>query len=189
MSLPMPEIQETIRIEDRPAPIALPQRVSDARRFAHWGKLAFLLMALLFLLAAVVDILSWFVWYHWHHIPFEIFYYGAGMFIAFLGAFMVQTQIIKVIDQGRFHDAKNNTLVWMLMGFIFGVLPGLLLLISFINFEEYEKPTPQPASAPPPAPVASVPPPAQSPAPGQPYAPPPPPPVQAPAPTPPPAKQ
>jgi uncharacterized protein with PQ loop repeat len=202
----MPEIKETMTIEERPAPIALPQRVSDARRFAHWGKLSFLLVAFLFLLAAGYEMMRWMFWHHFFF-PVWIIYYGVGLVLSFLGAFMVQTQIIKVIDQGRFHDAKSNTLVWMIVGFICFALPGLILFFAFINLEEHERPAPQPApvapASPPPAPAIAPgqtyappsPPPVQTPqlapapATGQPYTPPPPPPVQTAPPAVQPAKQ
>ena len=173
-----PDLQETIRIEERPAPISLPQRVADARKFAHWGKLMFLLMALLFLLAAGWSFMAIFLW---HRFPFEVFYYGFGMVFAFLGAYMVQIQVITVIDQGRFHDAKNNTLVWMIIGFICLFLPGLFLLLTYTNLESHEMLVPPPAPAAPP-PTAQVPAPSPTLAPAQataqPYVPPPPPPVK-----------
>jgi hypothetical protein len=165
-----PDLQETIRIEEKPAPISLPQRVADARRFAHWGKLMFLLVALLFLLAAGWSFMTIFFW---HRFPVEVIYYGFGMVVAFLGAYMVQHLVIGAIDQGRFYDARSSTLVWMVLGFITLVLPGLFLLLAFVNLDADVQPTPAPTPIPTAAPA-----PANSSA--QPYVPPSPPPVKTP---------
>jgi len=42
-----------------------------------------------------------------------------------------------LVDQQRYVDAKNRTLVWMIIGFIFaGVIVGILLLISYLKYDE-----------------------------------------------------
>jgi len=168
MNLTPQEISETIRIDEKPAPIALPQRVADARKFAHWGKLMYLLFSLLFLLLAGVTMFLWILTIpHWF--PFQVIYYGIGLILSFLGAYMVHTQVIRVIDEGRFHDAKNASLIWAIIGLICGVLPGLFLFLAYMNLEEHEKPAPPPAP-PPPQPSTPPPPPPQP----QPSTPPPP---------------
>jgi uncharacterized membrane protein len=42
-----------------------------------------------------------------------------------------------LVDQQRYVDAKNRTLVWMIIGFIFaGVIVGILLLISYLKYDD-----------------------------------------------------
>ena len=168
MPIPLPaDVREVIDINERPAPMGLPPKVAEARRFAHWGKLAFLLMALIFLMLAGWEMMTMMFWHH-GYFPIGIFYYGIAMLVAFVGAYMTQTTIVRLIDQGRFSDARNSTLIWMILGFIFGVLPGLMLLLAFINLDETTAPAPPPpVQAPQPAQVQ----------PAQPYVPPPPPPT------------
>ncbi len=42
-----------------------------------------------------------------------------------------------LVDQQRYIDAKNKTLVWMIIGFIFaGIIVGIILLISYLKYDD-----------------------------------------------------
>jgi hypothetical protein len=46
-------------------------------------------------------------------------------------------EIIKLVDIGRYRDAKEKTLVWMIIGFIFGgIVVGILLLVAYLKYDE-----------------------------------------------------
>jgi hypothetical protein len=46
-------------------------------------------------------------------------------------------QINALIDQQKYIEAKNKTLVWMIIGIIFaGIIVGILLLISFLKYDD-----------------------------------------------------
>lgn len=60
--------------------------------------------------------------------------------------------INKLIDQHRFEEAKSKTLVWMILGIILGgLIPGIILLIAYLKFDELRA-APAVAQAPPPPP-------------------------------------
>jgi len=45
--------------------------------------------------------------------------------------------IIDLIDQKRYREAKDRTLTWLIIGFIFGgVIVGVLLLIAYLKYDE-----------------------------------------------------
>ena len=45
--------------------------------------------------------------------------------------------IIDLIDQRRYREAKDRTLTWLIIGFIFGgVFVGVLLLIAYLKYDE-----------------------------------------------------
>ena len=63
-------------------------------------------------------------------------------------------EIMKLVDLSRYREAKEKTLIWMLVGFIFGwILVGILLLIAFLKYDEVIKYSEPPPPPPPPPPV------------------------------------
>jgi type III secretory pathway component EscU len=46
-------------------------------------------------------------------------------------------QIIKLLDQRQYTEAKSKTLVWMIVGFIFSfIVVGILLLVAYLKFDD-----------------------------------------------------
>ncbi len=46
-------------------------------------------------------------------------------------------QINALIDQQKYVDAKNKTIVWAIIGIIFaGIIVGILLIISYIKYDD-----------------------------------------------------
>jgi len=45
--------------------------------------------------------------------------------------------IMRLIDEGKYGEAKSKTLTWMMVGFILGgLIPGILLLIAYMKLGE-----------------------------------------------------
>jgi len=60
-------------------------------------------------------------------------------------------KINELIDQRKYREAKDKTLVWMILGFIFGgLIPGILLLLAYIKYDELIRISQQTAAPPPP---------------------------------------
>ena len=103
-----------------------------------------------------------------------------AMAICFVAAVFEKKTVIDAIDQGRFHDAKNDSIIWILFGLFGFVLPSLFLILTYAKLGDslaqqappgYSPYAPgtvtvqQPQYVPPPAPVQPMP---QAPPPGQP---------------------
>jgi len=68
---------------------------------------------------------------------------GSIDIIIFLGC----RNIVRLIDERNYEEAKSSTMLWMILGFIFGgILPGILLLVAYIKLAEIP-PTPAPAQS------------------------------------------
>jgi len=51
--------------------------------------------------------------------------------------YMQCKDIMRLIDEKRYEEAKSRTLVWMIIGFILGgIITGILLLIAYIKLGE-----------------------------------------------------
>ncbi len=62
-------------------------------------------------------------------------------------------KINELIDQRNYKEAKDKTLIWMIIGFIFGgLIPGILLLIAYIKYDEVIRISQQSVEVPPPPP-------------------------------------
>ncbi len=97
-----------------------------------------------------------------------------AMAICFVAGIFMKKTVIDAIDQGRFHDAKNDSIIWIVFGLFGFVLPSLFLILTYAKLGDalaqqappgYSPYAPgtvqvqQPQYVPPPAPVQ--PPPAQ----------------------------
>jgi hypothetical protein len=108
------------------------------------------------------------------------------IFLIFLGVinviiFMKMGALEALVNAKQYDQAKSATLIWMILGFIFGIIIGVLLLIAYLKFDPlinaqraamggapppgYYTPQPQPGYAAPPPQMA--PPPAPMPLPAQ----------------------
>ncbi len=62
-------------------------------------------------------------------------------------------KINELVDQRKFKEAKDKTLIWMIIGFIFGgLIPGILLLIAYLKFDSVINAQQQTTNVPPPPP-------------------------------------
>lgn len=80
---------------------------------------------------------------------FGILWIVVGIFIFIFGAFLIIFGIVDIVlsinvksitvlvDQRKYKEAKDKTLVWMIVGFIFGgIIIGILLLIAYLKYDE-----------------------------------------------------
>lgn len=150
----------------------LPREVAEGRRFAWWAQVMFFLMAFIWFVLAISSIVVYFVDGGRGTLGLGVFGFFA-MLICFLAAVFEKKTVIDAIDQGRFHDAKNDSIVWIIFGLVGFVIPALLLILTYaklsdalaaqapVGYQPYaptgvavQPPTPP---APPPAPVQQAP--------------------------------
>ena len=108
----------------------LPREVADGRRFAWWAQILFFLMALMWFVIALVMITLFVADGGAWRLAFGLFGFF-GMLICFLAGVFLKKTVLDAIDQGRFHDAKNDTLIWIIMGLFGFVLPSLFLVLTY----------------------------------------------------------
>ena len=88
----------------------LPRDVAEGRRFAWWGQIMFFLMAFVWFIIAIVMVTLSATGGSRGQLVIGIFGFFA-MVILFLAAVFMRRTVIDAIDQGRFHDAKNDTII------------------------------------------------------------------------------
>ncbi|MEM0449900.1 MAG: hypothetical protein QW520_08790 [Methanomassiliicoccales archaeon] len=151
----------------------LPAPAVEAREIAWWTQWVLALFGLLLIISGIISFFtrSWF----WAG------YTLASGLVYFLLLFLMKSTFFDALDQGRFKEASDKLLIWVIIGIIFGFIPGLLLLIAYIRLRDVFQPKFQPyppgtyqAGAPPPSPQPQyyAPPPQQAPPPPPPQAPP-----------------
>lgn len=60
-------------------------------------------------------------------------------------------KINELVDQRKYKEAKDKTLIWMIIGFIFGgLIPGILLLVAYLKYDNLIRASQQAVPPPPP---------------------------------------
>ena len=108
----------------------LPRDVAEARKFAYYGQLAFFGMAGLWFLVMLIALVAFGLSGGRGLLALGIFGFFAMIITGLSGIYMKKT-VIDAIDQGRFHDAKNDSLIWIFFGLFAFVLPSLLMLLAY----------------------------------------------------------
>lgn len=165
----------------------LPREVAEGRKFAWWAQITFFGMAFLWFMLAIILIVLYLAGGRGTGtLSVGVFGFFA-MVICFLAGVFVKRTVIDAIDQGRFHDAKNDSIIWIIFGMVGFVIPALFMILTYaklgdslatqapVGYQPYapgtvvaQAPTPTPY-APPPAPIQQAgPPPAPVQAQGQP---------------------
>ncbi len=165
----------------------LPRDVADARRFAWWAQLMFYMMAGVWFIIAIVTITLFALDTSRAGMLVTGVFGFFAMIICFLAAVFERKTVIDAIDQGRFHDAKNDSVIWIVFGLIGFVVPSLFLILTYAKlsdaitqqappgYQPYAPGTvvaqmpPPAANVPPPAPIQPGPPPQQAQTQAQPY--------------------
>jgi len=111
------------------APPWLPRDAQEARTFAYWAQILFLLSAFLYFIYAIVN----FAW--WNFIGGAFLIVLAAL-SGFVGLLLVKKSVIDEIDHGRFHEAKNNMIICMIIGFVAFIITGVLLLLSYMKISD-----------------------------------------------------
>ncbi|HIH01139.1 TPA: hypothetical protein HA259_03535 [Thermoplasmata archaeon] len=160
------------------SPPWLPRDVAEGRRFAWWAAIMFLLWVLIWFVIAIAAMVVWVVDDGQGPGMLLLSLIGfIAMVVCFMSAIFMKKTVLDAIDQGRFHDAKNDSMVWILFGFAAFALPSILLILTYVKLGDaitahapvgympYQQgavtaQTPQTAHphAPPPAPVQQAPP-------------------------------
>lgn len=110
----------------------LPREVAEGRRFAWWGQILFLLAALMWFIISIVQITLFAIDGGTGRLATGIF--GLfGLVICLLSSVFMKKTVLDAIDQGRFHDAKNDSLVWIIIGLFAFALPSILLLLTYVK--------------------------------------------------------
>ncbi len=150
------------------SPPWLPREVAEGRKFAWWAQMSFFGMAFIWFLLAIVSIVLYVDNGGRGALVVGVFGFFA-MLICFTAAVFERKTVIDAIDQGRFHDAKNDSIVWIIFGLVGFVIPALFLILTYaklgdalaaqapVGYQPYSPGTvqvQQPAPyAPPPAPI------------------------------------
>ena len=148
----------------------LPAPAAQGRQFAYYGVLFAFIMFVVGVIWLIIAMLSW-----------SVYLYGFVLWIIIdiIFFFLIKSTVFDQIDQGRFHDANVMFLLWSILMLFVGLIPGILMIIGWIKYQEVFQPQYAQYQA---QPSQVGPPPAQPPSQ---YAPPPPaPPQQAPPPPP-----
>ena len=118
------------------APPWLPAPVAEARKLAYWAQWLMLLLGLAFTISGVVQIV------------FGGFVFGgyslAAGIVNFLVVFLMKSTFFDAVDLGKFREASDRLLIWMILGLIFGFLGGLLLLFAYLRIQNVFQPNYQP---------------------------------------------
>ena len=109
----------------------LPRDVAEGRRFAWWAQILFFLMTVVWLLVAIVSLTVYAVGNARTGLLALGVFGLVAMLISFLSGVFLKKTVIDAIDQGRFHDAKNDTMIWIIFGLISLILPALMLILTY----------------------------------------------------------
>ncbi|MCX6657608.1 MAG: hypothetical protein NTY62_02815 [Euryarchaeota archaeon] len=153
----------------------LPREVAEGRKFAWWAQIMFFLTAVLWFILAIASITFFIVSGGTGTLIVGVFGFF-GMLICFLAAVFMKKTVIDAIDQGRFHDAKNDSLIWVIFGLVGFVIPALFLILTYAKLGDalvtqapvgYQPYSPGTVAVQQPAPYVPPPAPIQGPAPVQ----------------------
>ncbi len=113
------------------APPWLPRDVAEGRRFAWFAQILFFLMSLVWLIVSIVLLTVYLVDGSGRG-ALALGVFGLiAMLISFMSGVFLKKTVIDAIDQGRFHDAKNDTIIWIVFGLISLVIPALMLILTY----------------------------------------------------------
>ena len=131
MNIPMGTI-----IAHGATPPWLPRDVAEGRKFAWFGQLMFFLMAFIWFLLAIIGLVLYVAGDAGLGM-LEIGVFGFfAMLICFLAGVFEKKTVIDAIDQGRFHDAKNDSIVWILFGLVGFVIPALFMILAYAKLSD-----------------------------------------------------
>lgn len=110
----------------------LPREVAEGRKFAWWAQIMFFLMAFIWFVIAIASIVLYAADTGAGRGTLLVGVFGVfAMLICVLAAVFLKRTVIDAIDQGRFHDAKNDSIVWIIFGLVGFVLPALFMILTY----------------------------------------------------------
>ena len=116
----------------------LPPKIKDAREMFKYAAIFFLIAALINGLWGIWGIFRGFLFLSVFRISYAMIRIVlAVVAIIIKGKFV--DNIITPIDQGRYQESKDDMILYMILGFIFGlVLSGLLILLGYMKMDEVD---------------------------------------------------
>ncbi|MBC7107953.1 MAG: hypothetical protein H5T41_04080 [Methanomassiliicoccales archaeon] len=119
----------------------LPAAAVDARRLAYWGQVFFFVVMIV---SAIFGIISLFMWVLDHASGGGTIYLLVTAVVNFIILYIMKPTVFDHIDQGRFSEASDHMLIYGVLGIIFGIIPGIFLIIAFVRLQEVFQPQYQP---------------------------------------------
>ena len=118
------------------APPWLPAPVAEARKIAYWAQWLMLLIGLAFLISGVIlVVLSGFA--------LGGYFLACGI-VNLLLVYLMKGTFFDAVDLGKFREATDKLVIWMVLGLVFGILGGLMLLIAYLRIKDVFQPNYQP---------------------------------------------
>jgi hypothetical protein len=113
----------------------LPRDAQDARKFAYWAQIIFLLMAFVWFVIGIA--LAAIGLSHGTGSSIGIGIFGIVMaLVCGLSGLFLKKSVIDEIDHGRFHDAKANSVIWLIIGIAGFAFPTILLILVYLKLAE-----------------------------------------------------
>ena len=113
----------------------LPRDAQDARKFAYWAQIIFLLMAFVWFVIGIA--LAAIGLSHGTGSSIGIGIFGIVMaLVCGLSGLFLKKSVIDEIDHGRFHDAKTNSVIWLIIGIAGFAFPTILLILVYMKLSE-----------------------------------------------------
>jgi len=111
----------------------LPRDIAEGRKFAWWGQIMFFITAFVWFVLAIVFLVLAFD--RIGNLVVAVIAFFAMIICGVAGYFMKRT-VIDAIDQGRFVDAKNDSIVWIIFGLVGFILPALLMILAYAKISD-----------------------------------------------------
>ncbi len=112
-----------------PAPPGEPPTVETIRTMLNISKLITLILGVIGLIAGIVCIVT-------------VIGVGFGIYLLIGGVIDLIIwkqidEIMELVNKREYEEAKNRTLIWMILGLILGLfIPGIFLLIAYLKYDE-----------------------------------------------------
>jgi len=113
----------------------LPRDAQDARKFAYVAQLMFLLMAFVWFIIGIA--LAAIGLSHGTGSSIGIGIFGIVMaLVCGISGLFLKKSVIDEIDHGRFHDARANSMIWLIIGIAGFAIPTVLLILTYMKLSE-----------------------------------------------------
>ena len=113
----------------------LPRDAQDARKFAYWAQILFLLMGFVWFVIGISLAAIGLSHGTGSNIGIGIFGIVMAIVCGISGLFLKKS-VIDEIDHGRFHDAKANSVIWLIIGIAGFAFPTILLILVYMKLSE-----------------------------------------------------
>lgn len=113
----------------------LPRDAQDARKFAYWAQILFLLMGFAWFVIGIALAAIGLSHGTGSSIGIGIFGIVLAIVCGISGLFMKKS-VIDEIDHGRFHDAKTNSVIWLIIGIAGFGIPTIFLIIVYMKLSD-----------------------------------------------------